>query len=71
MALDGKHAGGVVELFAGMIADALEGSIVLAVAVVRFVMNQRAKKQRWQLCALGLLPYFGFDRYQILLIFRK
>lgn len=62
VALDGEHAGRVVELFAGIFADALEGATALAVAVVRFVMDQRARKLRWQRCALGLLEHFGFDR---------
>ncbi len=65
MALDGEYAGRVVELFAGVFADALEGTTALAVAVIRFVMDQRARKLRWQRCALGLLAHFGFDRYRL------
>ncbi|MNM65255.1 hypothetical protein D3C81_766870 [compost metagenome] len=65
MTLDGEHAGRVVELFAGIFADALEGATALAVAVVRFVMDQRARKLRWQRCALGLLAQFGFDRCRL------
>jgi len=63
MAFDGKHAGGVVELFAGIFADTLEGAAALAVAVFRFVMDQHARKLRWQRSALGLLAHFGFDRH--------
>jgi hypothetical protein len=44
VALDGEHPGRVVELFAGIFADALEDTTALAVAVVRFVMDQRARK---------------------------
>ncbi|OSO39424.1 hypothetical protein BV363_05934 [Pseudomonas syringae pv. actinidiae] len=62
VALDGEHAGRVVELFAGIFADALEGAAALAVAIVRLVMDQCARKLRWQRCALGLLAHFGFDR---------
>lgn len=47
MAFDGEHAGRVVELFAGIFADALEGAAALAVAVIRLVMDQRAGKLRW------------------------
>lgn len=62
VALDGEHVGRVVELFAGIFTDAFEGAAALAVAVVRLVMDQRAWKLRWQRCALGLQPHFGFDR---------
>ena len=41
MLLNGEHARCVVELFAGIFADALEG-----VDVVRFVMDQRARELR-------------------------
>ncbi len=37
----------------------------MAVAVVRFVMDQCARKLRWQRCALGLLAHFGFDRCRL------
>jgi hypothetical protein len=65
VALDGEHAGHVVELFAGIFADALESAAAWAVAVVRFVMDKRARKLRWQRCALGLLAHFGFDRCRL------
>ncbi|MNG06163.1 hypothetical protein D3C84_893900 [compost metagenome] len=65
MALDGKYAGRVVELFAGIFADTLEGAAALAVAVFRFVMDQRAWKLRWQWCALGLLAHLGFARCRL------
>nr|UVN18295.1 hypothetical protein pPsy0462c_00036 [Pseudomonas syringae] len=38
--LHGEHARRVVELLADILADALEGATALAVAVVRFVMDQ-------------------------------
>ncbi|MNI30657.1 hypothetical protein D3C73_845100 [compost metagenome] len=59
--LDGEHAGRVVEFFTGIFADALESTAALAMAVVRFVMDQRARKLRRQRCALRLLAHFGFD----------
>lgn len=62
MALDSEDARCVVELFAGIFADTLEGAAALAVAVFRFVMDQRARKLRWQRSALGLLAHFGFER---------
>lgn len=65
MTLDGEYAGRVVELFAGVFADALEGAAALAVAVVWFVMDQCARKLRWQRCALGLLAHVGFDRCRL------
>ena len=65
VAFDCEHAGRVVELFAGVFADALECAAALAVAVVRFVMDQCARKLRWQRCALGLLAHFGFDRCRL------
>ncbi|OOL34704.1 hypothetical protein BOO94_27295 [Pseudomonas sp. FSL W5-0299] len=46
MAVDGEHAGRVVELFAGTFADAFEGASALAITVVRFVMDQGARKLR-------------------------
>lgn len=61
MAFDGEDAGRVVELFAGIFTDALDGAAALAVAVVQFVMDQRTRKLRWQRRALGLLANFGFD----------
>lgn len=48
MAFDGEDAGRVVELFAGIFTDALDGAAALAVAVVQFVMDQRTRKLRWQ-----------------------
>jgi len=63
--LNGEHARRVVELFAGIFTDALEGATALAAAVVRFVMDQRARELRWQLCAPGLLAHFGFDRCRL------
>ena len=65
MTLNRKDAGRVVELFTGIFADTFEGAAALAVAVVRFVMDQRARKLRWQRCALGLLAHFGFDRCRL------
>lgn len=59
--LDGEHAGRVVEFFTGIFADARESTAALAMAVVRFVMDQRARKLRRQRCALRLLAHFGFD----------
>ncbi|MNP67714.1 hypothetical protein D3C76_1635750 [compost metagenome] len=44
MALDGKYAGRVVQLFADVLTDALEGAAAWAVSVVRFVVDQRAWK---------------------------
>lgn len=65
MTLDGEHAGRVVEFFTGIFADALESTAALAMAVVRFVMDQRARKLRRQRCALRLLVHFGFDWYRL------
>jgi hypothetical protein len=48
VALDGEHTRRVVELFAGIFADALEGISALTVDVVRFVMDQRAGELRGQ-----------------------
>ena len=47
MAFNGKYAGRVVQLFADVLADALEGTATLAVSVVRFVMDQRARGFRY------------------------
>lgn len=60
MTLNGKHAWRVVEFLAGIFADALEGAAALAVAVVRFVMDQRARKLWWQRRAFRLLTSFGW-----------
>ncbi|MNT38000.1 hypothetical protein D3C72_1741700 [compost metagenome] len=65
MAFDGKHAGCVVELFAGIFTDALEGAAALAMAVVRFVVDQRTRKLRWQRRTLGLLAHFGRSRRRL------
>ncbi|MCY1312693.1 hypothetical protein D9M70_631370 [compost metagenome] len=59
MALDGKHAGGVVQFLADIFTDALEGAATGAVCAVRFVLDQRARKLRWQRRALGLLLRLG------------
>lgn len=56
-----EHARYVIELFAGIFTDTLEGTATLAVAVVRLVMDRRAWKLRRQRCALGLLTHIGFD----------
>lgn len=61
MTLDGEHARRVVKLFANVFADALERAASLTVAVVRFVMDQRARKLWWQWTALRLLTHLGLD----------
>ena len=55
MPFNAEHAWRVVELFADVFADALEGAAALALGVFRFVMNQRARKLGRQRSALGLL----------------
>ncbi len=47
MALDGKHARRVVQFFADVFADTFKCAAAWAVSVVRFVMDQRARKLRW------------------------
>lgn len=44
MAFDGEYAGGVVQLLANVLTDALEGAAAWVVSVVRFVMGQCARK---------------------------
>lgn len=65
VALDSEDARRVVEFFAGIFADTLERAAALAVAVFRFVMDQRAREMRWQCCALGLLANFAFNRRRL------
>ena len=65
MALDRKDAGRVVELFAGIFADTFQGAATLAVAIVRFVVDQRARQLWWQRCSLGLLAYGGCCRSRL------
>ena len=59
MALNGKHARRVVQLFTDIFTDALQCAAAWAVSVVRLVMDQRA----WEFCrqcrALGLLLFLG------------
>lgn len=59
MTLDGEHAWRVVEFFADILADTLEGAAALAVAVVGFVMDQSARKLRRQGDTFRLLPSLG------------
>ncbi|MDY7065582.1 hypothetical protein PsexTeo8_20260 [Pseudomonas extremaustralis] len=65
VALDSEDAWCVVELFAGIFTDTLEGAAALAVAVFRFVMDQRARELRWQRSALGLLAYFAANERRL------
>ena len=57
VAFNGKHAGGVVQLLADILTDALECAATWAVSVVRFLMGQRARKLCRQRGALGLLLF--------------
>ena len=62
MSLHREDARGVVELFADILADALELAAAGTLRGVRLVMDQGARKLRWQGGALGLLAWLGCYR---------
>lgn len=65
VALDGRHAWRVVELLADVLADTLEGGAALALRVIRFVMDQCARKPQRHRCALAFLAYLGRSQIRL------
>ena len=55
MALDGEHAGRVVQLLGDILADALERTATTAGVVLRLVVDLAARQVRRQRLSLGLL----------------
>ena len=53
VAFDSEHARRVVEFFADILANTLEGAATLAMAIVGFVMDQGTRELWWQCRALG------------------
>jgi len=56
-----KVPGGVVELFADVLADPLELASAGTVGVVRLMMDRGSWKLGWQRRTLGLLARLGYD----------
>ncbi|GBH21458.1 Uncharacterized conserved protein [Pseudomonas syringae pv. actinidiae] len=63
MALDGKHAGRVIQFFADVLTNTFECAATGALRVVRLMQNQRTWKRCWQCSALGLLFFLGRPRH--------
>ncbi len=59
VAFDAEHARRVVEFFADILADALEGAAASALGVVRLVVDQGTRELLRQSCALRFLLGLG------------